>query len=112
MNRNDAPQIAPRIVSSSGVSQRATLRRQHYAARVSLKQRYAERRFETPHVMTDGARSQVQLLGGVCKVLVASSSREHSEGRQHGGTDRHQTRAIFVTGARSMRLQGTGLQGK
>jgi len=94
------------------ICQCATLRRQHYAARVPLKQRYAERRFETPHVMTDAARSQVQFLGGVCKVLVASSGREHSEGRQHGGADRHETRAIFVTGARSMRLQGTGLQGK
>ena len=94
------------------VRQRAALCCQRHAARMSLKERYAQCRFESPHVMADGTGGEVQLLGGVREVLMARGRREHCEGRQDGGADRHEPRAIFVTDARSMRLQSRRLQRK
>jgi hypothetical protein len=46
------------------------------------------------------------------EVLVPGGGREYGEGRQYGRADRHETQAIFVTGARSMRLPARGLQRK
>jgi len=94
------------------IGQRAALGRQLYSAGMPLKQRDTECRFQPPYVMADSARSEVQLLRGVREVLVARGGREHCEGRQYGGADRHESRAIFVTGASSMRLQTARLQRK
>ena len=94
------------------VGQHPSLRGEGHAARVPLKQRDAECGFQPPHVMTHRASGQMQLLGGVREVLVPGRGGEHGEGRQHGRSDGHETRAIFVTGARSMRLQLQRLPGK
>src|SRR5688572_6032329 len=92
-------EICERDVRS--IRERPPLRRQYHAARMPLKKRYAERSFEPADVMADRARREMQLLRGVCKILMPGCGRENREGRQHGGADGHETRARFVTGARS-----------
>ena len=65
------------------VGQRPSLRSERYAARVPLKERHAEGRFQSPDVMADRTRGEMQLLGGVREVLVSGRGRENRESRQH-----------------------------
>ena len=101
------PETASRSASADigRIRERPPLRRESHAACVALKQRHAERRLQPADVMTDGAGGEMQLLRGMREVLVPGRRREHGEGGQDGRADRHETQAIFVADARSMRLQ-------